>query len=127
MQALADDLVLDVLRAVDAQTLLKARAVSRTWRQQSNDDSLWAALCESEGLTRMGSSRPTARTFRTWQQTWIDSRCVECGHAYMFKVNLDGGSSSACTFGGAKVALCGRCSCLAVASSQPHHYRGSGE
>ena len=127
MQALSDDLLLHLLRHADGQTLLRARGVSHTWHTQSDDDSLWAALCQEEGLARMGSSRPTARTYRTWQQTWLDSRCAECAAAYMFKVNLDGGSSTACTFGGAKVALCADCSCLAVASSQPHHYRGSGE
>lgn len=127
MEALSDDLLLHLLRNVTGQTLLRARAVDRRWRAQSDNDSLWATLCQQEGLTRLGSSRPTARTFRTWQQTWLDSRCAECAAACMFKVNLDGGSSTACVFGGAKVALCGTCACLAVASSQPHHYRGSGE
>eukprot|EP00966_Prymnesium_polylepis_P317424 7333720-Prymnesium_polylepis.2 len=128
MQALSDDLILHVLRAVvDGQTLLKARSVCHGWRAQGADDTLWEALCQDEGLTRAGSSRPTARTYQSWQRTWIDSRCFECAAAYMFKINLDGGSTVASTFGGQKVALCARCSCLAFAASQPHHYRGAGD
>ena len=44
----------------------------------------------------------------------MDARCAECGSTYVFKVNLDGGSNIASMWHGAKVALCGQCSCAAV-------------
>ena len=48
------------------------------------------------------------------RDTWLDARCVECGQTYVAKINLDGGSSQATLWHGAKVPLCQLCSCAAM-------------
>jgi hypothetical protein len=109
---LSDDLLLLVLeRVATAKDLGCARGVNVTFRRQSDSESLWAHWCESEGITRAGSSRPTSRTYCSWLQTWREARCAECGDTYVAKINLDGGSSQATMWHGLKVPLCGAHAC----------------
>ena len=116
---LPDDELLYVLRLVaDAADLARCRRACTAFKRQADDEALWEVHCDSAGLARNGSSRPTSRTYRSWRQTWLDARCVECGGTYTFKVNLDGGSCMATMWHGAKVALCRDCACAAV-----HCYR----
>ena len=112
-EALSDDLLLHVLSFANAQTLARAGATSQAFRDRSRHESLWAAQCAQAGIGRDGSSRPGARTYCSWYDSWVNARCAECGATYKYKVALDGGSSSACTWRGAKVALCGGCAKLA--------------
>jgi len=109
---LSDDLLLLVLeRVATAKDLGCARGVNVNFRRQSDSESLWAHWCESEGITRAGSSRPTSRTYCSWLQTWREARCAECGDTYVAKINLDGGSSQATMWHGLKVPLCGAHAC----------------
>ena len=109
---LSDDLLLLVLeRVATAKDLGCARGVNVTFRRQSDSESLWAHWCESKGITRAGSSRPTSRTYCAWLQTWREARCAECGDTYVAKINLDGGSSQATMWHGLKVPLCGAHAC----------------
>lgn len=106
---LDDDLLLSILHFTNAADLARCRAVCGSLRKQADMDALWERHCRDESLQRNGSSRPTSRTYCSWRQTWLDSRCEGCGRTYMVKINLDGGSSSACTWHGAKVPLCKTC------------------
>ena len=109
----ADDL-LCVLRFAGAPVLARCRATCTLLKQHAEDEELWEKHCKDAGLSRNGSSRPKSRTYCSWRQSWMDGRCVECGDTYTFKVNLDGGSTSACLWHGAKVALCQECACVAT-------------
>ena len=108
-EALSDDLILHVLSFADARTLARAGAANQCFRGCSRHEELWATMCAHEGIGRDGSSRPGARTYCSWFDSWLNARCAECSATYKYKVALDGGSSSACTWRGAKVALCGGC------------------
>ena len=109
LSTLDDDLLLSILHFSTAPDLARCRAVCRSLRQQADVDPLWERHCLDESLQRNGSARPTSRTYCSWRQTWLDSRCEGCGRTYMVKINLDGGSSSASTWHGAKVPLCKAC------------------
>jgi len=106
---LPDELLNHLLSFAEPEALGRARRVSRGWREQAEDDAHWAAHCSALGISRNGSARPAARTYCSWRKTWLDSRCVECGGTYQFKVNLDGGSQTSGNWHGAKVALCEPC------------------
>ena len=113
--SLDDDGLLCVLRCVaEPADLARCRAVCAELRRQADSESLWERHCNAAGLSRNGSARPTSRTYCSWRQTWLDARCHECGSTYAFKVNLDGGSSMASIWHGAKVPLCSECACAAV-------------
>ena len=114
LEALSEDLLVHVLSFLDARALANTGAAAKSWRGRCLNEELWAALCEAEGMLRDGSSRPGARTFCSWHQTWLNARCAECGATFRYKIALDGGSSSACTWRGAKVALCADCAKLAA-------------
>jgi len=109
LSTLDDDLLLSILHFSTAPDLARCRAVCRSLSQQADVDALWERHCLDESLQRNGSARPTSRTYCSWRQTWLDSRCEGCGRTYMVKINLDGGSSSASTWHGAKVPLCKAC------------------
>jgi hypothetical protein len=115
LDRLDDDLLLSVVaRLSSAADLARCRAVSTSLKVQADNDALWEGHCRKEGLERNGSSRLTSRTYRSWQQSWLDARCDGCGSTYMVKINLDGGSSSASTWHGAKVPLCKGCAIRAL-------------
>jgi hypothetical protein len=119
LDLLDDDLLLSVISHVaSAADLARCRAVCTALRAQADDDVLWERACKKEGLERNGSARPKSRTYRSWRQTWLDARCDGCGSTYMVKVNLDGGSSSASTWHGAKVPLCKMCAFKALHTYQ---------
>lgn len=103
-----------VLRFASASDLARVRGTCSALKLQAEDEELWEKHCGAAGLSRNGSARPKSRTYCSWRQTWLDGRCVECGDTYMFKINLDGGSSSASLWHGAKVAVCPHCACTAV-------------
>lgn len=111
---LSTDDLLCVLRFASAPELARCRQTCSTLKMEAESEDLWERHCGEAGLGRNGSSRPTSRTYCSWRQSWMDGRCVECGDTYAFKINLDGGSSSVCTWHGAKVALCRHCACVAV-------------
>lgn len=121
MGLLSDDLILMICEhAASASDLARCRAVCHAFRRQAEADKLWQKWCEREGLNRNGSSRPTSRTYCSWMQTYRDGRCLECGNTYVAKINLDGGSSQATMWHGAKVPLCGNCACAAVHCFRSH-------
>lgn len=112
---LSDDLLLHVCELIDSPAdAARCRAVCRALLRPCEAEPLWGKFCSDAGLTRNGSSRPTSRTYTSWRQTWIDARCAECGRTYVAKINLDGGSSQATMWHGAKVPLCGLCACAAM-------------
>ena len=119
MQALPIDLCTRLLSHCDAQALGRVLGASKELRRMASADALWQPLCQSLGIRAThGSNRPGARTYISWAAVWRDSRCANCYALYHFKVNLDGGSTSASTYHGAKIPLCQAC---AARASECYH------
>lgn len=50
---LGEDLILEVLKLADAETLARAACVSRRWREITADERIWEAVC-TRGWARLG-------------------------------------------------------------------------
>ena len=109
LKAVPDEIVAHTLSFLCGEDLGRCRRLDRDVRAVAGREALWAGACAQVGLTRPGSSRVGARTYVTWHDTWVASRCGECFGRMLYSVNLSGGASRYRHYGGAKIAVCEAC------------------